>query len=331
MKKIYLILSVSIVLVTSCETDVDVNAEWEETMVIFGLLDISQDLQFIKINKAFLGEADAYDMASVSDSFNYNPEDIIVKLHKLGSIGDTITTGGWPKTLKDTIIIEKDEGLFASDNNIIYYLETPAELGTDIIYALTVRNMKTGNFVSSNTSLIDEFSFKDEDDLDNYELNFYQLDQAGENVSKKAFDWNPNNTPNAVFYQFALRFNYKENTDTLDLLWQQVDLDASEDLLKLWGRDFFSFLENNLIKDNSVREFIDIDIEMTLGTQDLKTYISVNEPITGIVQQRPLFTNIHNGIGLFSSRSSKVITGLGLKPTTLEYLKSPDGLDRNFQ
>ena len=118
MKKIYLILSVFTFVFTSCETDFDVNAEWEETMVVFGLLDKSQEVQFIKINKAFLGEADAYDMASVSDSFTYNPEDIIVRLHELGS--DT----NWTEILKDTIL-EKDDGFFASDNNVIYYLETP--------------------------------------------------------------------------------------------------------------------------------------------------------------------------------------------------------------
>ena len=40
-------------LFSACETDFDVNAEWEETTVVFGLLDDSKDIQYIKINKAF--------------------------------------------------------------------------------------------------------------------------------------------------------------------------------------------------------------------------------------------------------------------------------------
>ena len=45
-----------------------------------------------------------------------------------------------------------------------------------------------------------------------------------------------------------------------------------------------------------VRNFDHLDLVMTVGTSDLDTYIKVNEPITGIVQERPHFTNINNGI-----------------------------------
>ena len=41
MKNIYLILGVFTMLFSACETDFDVNAEWEETTVVFGLLDAS--------------------------------------------------------------------------------------------------------------------------------------------------------------------------------------------------------------------------------------------------------------------------------------------------
>jgi hypothetical protein len=34
--------------------------------------------------------------------------------------------------------------------------------------------------------------------------------------------------------------------------------------------------------------------------------MEVNEPFEGIVQERPSFTNINNGIGLFSSRFNKL-------------------------
>jgi len=70
---------------------------------------------------------------------------------------------------------------------------------------------------------------------------------------------------------------------------------------------------------------------MTVGSEDLETYINVNKPITGIVQERPQFTNINNGIGLFSSRFKKIRFDYDLTSSTLDYLKSVDGLDRNFQ
>jgi hypothetical protein len=49
-----------------------------------------------------------------------------------------------------------------------------------------------------------------------------------------------------------------------------------------------------------------------MGNDDLKSYIEVNSPATGIVQERPIYTNISNGIGLFASRGSRNLTNLPL-------------------
>ena len=59
---------------------------------------------------------------------------------------------------------------------------------------------------------------------------------------------------------------------------------------------------------------------MTVGTTDLETYINVNQPITGIVQERPSFTNINNGLGLFSSRYTHTGSGWTLSLDTKDYL-----------
>ena len=77
--------------------------------------------------------------------------------------------------------------------------------------------------------------------------------------------------------------------------------------MKIEGNSFFNFLALNLDKNQFVvRYFNEIDMIMTVGSEDLETYINVNKPITGIVQERPQFTNINNGIGLFSSRFKKI-------------------------
>ena len=66
MKKITFIFLLTSLLFTSCESDFDINADWEEVTVVFGLLDQSQEKQFIRINKAFLGNESAYLMAQES-------------------------------------------------------------------------------------------------------------------------------------------------------------------------------------------------------------------------------------------------------------------------
>ena len=45
-----------------------------------------------------------------------------------------------------------------------------------------------------------------------------------------------------------------------------------------------------------------MQLRYSVGSEDLYTYMSVNEPFEGIVQERPVFSNINNGVGLFSSR-----------------------------
>jgi hypothetical protein len=41
-----------------------------------------------------------------------------------------------------------------------------------------------------------------------------------------------------------------------------------------------------------------------MGNEDLKSYIDVNSPSTGLVQERPIYSNVSNGIGLFASRGT---------------------------
>jgi len=323
MKKKYLILSFFAIVFAACETDLDVNAEWEETTVVFGLLDAAKDIQFIKINKAFLGKASAELMASFSDSVNYMPTDLEVVLYKINSY-DTIDF----RVLKDSVI-EKEDGLFSIENNIVYYFNSPMNdnfLSSNRTYSLAIKNIKTGNFVSSTTEIVKGFNFSSGIPNSN-KLTFY-LDALGFRFPR--FEWSPIYSPNAEIFQFNLRFHYIENEVEKELLWTQTALGSNDNILILSGEDFFQFLANNkAFSSDEKREFMSIDIEMTLGTQELKTYIAVNEPITGIVQERPQFTNISNGIGLFSSRYTKEYTGFKLHNDTENYII--DELDLNFE
>ena len=284
MKKKYLILFVFAIVFTACETDFDVNAEWKETTVVFGLLDAAKDIQFIKVKKAFLGEADAELMASYSDSVNYSPSDLEVVLYKI-NFNDTIDF----RVLKDTLII-KDSldinggiGIFSTENNIIYYFDSPESdnfLSINNTYSLLIKNIKTGNIVSSATDIIKGFNFSAGITNSN-KLTFY-ID--GQGYRSPRFEWSSSSSPNAEIFQFNLRFNYKENEVEKELLWTQTPLGGDVQSLILSGEEFFNKLVSNLEDIDGIREFISIDIVMTLGTQDLKTYIAVNEPITGIVQ-----------------------------------------------
>jgi len=336
MKKIYLILSVFVIIFTSCETDFDVNAEWEEVTVVYGLLDAGDEnkTQLIKINKAFLGKMDALQMAQYADSVNFNPNNLDVNIYKIknGNIIDSVVL--------DTTIMIKDAGDFSIDNNIIYTFENDNFLNSNSEYELLIKNNLTGNEVSSITNIISGFDF----DMGNgFPFGFIETwipgNPSATKFSSTVVAWGQNYSDKGVQYQIDLIFNYQEGPKPFDeetakdksIIYTTSVLDEI-DIFEFEGEKFFNFLKNELVQDPLIdREFLSIDLVMTVGSEDLKTYRIVNEPISGIVQERPQFTNINNGIGLFSSRFTKTRKGFDFADRTIDYLVSIDGLDRNFQ
>jgi hypothetical protein len=335
MKKKYLILSVFAIVFTACETDFDVNATWEEMTVVYGLLDAGdgQEVQQIKISKAFLGEMDALQMAQYADSINFDPNDLDVNVVRIRNNGitDTVSLVAVP-TFRD--------GDLFYDTIMIYKFSTDSlPLKSDSEYELIIENKISGNVVTSRTEIISGFKF----DMTNaYQFGFVSVFTEGVPsatvFSSSSIKWE-NSNDNGKIYQIDLLINYTEGPtgdpcpEIKQLVFSQDLVSDNDEILTIEGEDFFNFLSINLTKDDTkTRTFIDIDVVMTVGSEDLETYINVNKPITGIVQERPQFTNINNGIGLFSSRFTKIKNNLQLvSPASTDYLKSVDGLDRNFQ
>ena len=68
---IFSVLSAAALFTFSCTTDFELNAEYDEIPIIFGVLDQSVDTQFIKINKSFIGNGDNNTYAAINDSSLY--------------------------------------------------------------------------------------------------------------------------------------------------------------------------------------------------------------------------------------------------------------------
>lgn len=325
MKKKYLILSIFAIVFTACETDFDVNATWEEVIVVYGLLDAGdgQEVQQIKISKAFLGEMDALQMAQYFDSINFDPNDLDVKIVRVQNNGDIEMR---PLSAEITI---RDGDLF-NDTIMIYTFDNlDAFLQSNSEYELVIKNKISGNIVTSKTNIILNFDFDNVFRNANspFQFGFYNNNE----YSSSTITWDDSGD-NGKIYQLDLVIHYSENQESKQLIFSQDLVSDNETKLTIEGGDFFNFLRVSLEKDNAkVRHFNGIDLVMTVGSEDLETYINVNKPITGIVQERPYFTNVNNGIGLFSSRFTKVRYNFPLTSSSLDFLKSVDGLDRNFQ
>ena len=315
MKKIYLILSVFAVVFTSCDTDFDVNTNWEEVTIVYGLLDagIGEETQQIKISKAFLGKMNALQMAQYADSINFDEGELSVKVIRIknNGINDTIALDEAP-TLRDP-------GVF-NDSIMIYTFVNDNFLISNSEYELLIKNNITGNKASSRTNLVSNFDFDNVfRNTKAFQFGFYN----NGDYSISTITWDDSND-NGEIYQLDLVVNYIENSEPKELVFSQDLIDDTETKRSIEGERFFNFLREEITKDNSKeRYFIGIDLVMTVGSEELDTYIKVNKPITGIVQQRPGFTNINNGIGLFSSRYTKIRYGFPLTSSSTGVCYNP--------
>lgn len=106
--KLFLFLLSGLLVLASCENEIDVNADWRDVPVVFGLLNIDDTEHFLRVSKVFLGEGDALAFAQNPDSIYYNPNDIEVKVEELINSNVARTWILEPRT-----DIAKEEGIFA--------------------------------------------------------------------------------------------------------------------------------------------------------------------------------------------------------------------------
>jgi hypothetical protein len=151
--------------------------------------------------------------------------------------------------------------------------------------------------------------------------------------------WTP--IDNAEIYDLSLRMYYKEKVyadDALTVLvsettkfvdWNigtfnadDLDLNSGYYNLTFNAEPYFAYLGNSIPTDNHVRREVGtydgnktraFELRMGLANEELKTYINVNSPVTGIIQERPSYTNVLGGLGLFASRASSYVYNIPLE------------------
>ncbi len=139
---------------------------------------------------------------------------------------------------------------------------------------------------------------------------------------------------NGRLYQLVIRFNYYEITKDSIKTRKHVDwvfptktsitLNGGEDIrVDYLGESFYKNIQNNIEFDPNVtyRTPDTVQFIISVAADEFNTYMNINKPSNSIVQERPEYTNINNGIGVFSSRYIKTRNIL-LNTPSQEELKS---------
>ena len=311
-------LALCLALFSSCSKDLNINDDWKEIMVVYGLLNPNDSVNYIKITKAFLGPGNALQYAQISDSSN-----LVAKLKvTLSEYNGTTLVNSF--VLDTTMISEKDSGLFYFPDQILYVYR--GQLNRAHQYKLSVLDTVTGVEVTSSTYLVNDISIQEPSIFSKanfipgalstvkwysakygkrYQLNihFKYLEISGQDTAHKTVDW-------LVFSD--IKSGTIEGDDNMESSFT--------------GDGFYSAIRAQVPYNASVIRIPDqVQYVFTVGTEELSNYIEVTNPSNTIVQEKPVYTNIENGIGLFTSRTDNTdnnVRLLDLSQRTLDSLKN---------
>ena len=335
-------------LMSSCSTDIALNAPYKKTPVVFGLLDAQQDTQWVRVNKTWLGEGNQFDAAMISDSSEYPVEDLTVRI--------TERVGGQVREwfLTDTLIGNKlEDGIFYGPDQQMWYFVPEGGLNTDAEYDLNIAIEGEADDVTATTNMIAEQIgniSQPPPGVNNFRIGFASVGFQT-TFPDLTFKWS--STAGASRYDATLLIHITERTWNdlahTDLLSEEeriVELpigtlntqdDEGGDILQkeVSGERFFTTLATQLDQDSYVTRILGVwdeevqiarvvDFELTVANDELSTYLEITSPVTGVIQERPEYTNINwgndDGLGLFAARSTQGVYGIGCTTASLAYL-----------
>lgn len=311
------VVFLSIVLLPGCKTDFEINDDWEDITIVYGLLNANETTHYIRVQKAFLGDASAYDMAQYSDSILYQQGlHIYMEEWKNGSLKKTFDNF-------EKVYIPKDSGIFACDSH--YVFKTTGALDVAAEYRIFIE--KAGKpTVASSTTLLGDFIIQRPSLNPSEKIAFHSSDPY--KVELKSCE-------GGRIFSVEINFHYWEVTATDTVLksinWSDIVSATSPSLtqgqtvtLEIAGTSFLGFLKSAIQDDPQVTlrvaKYKCLDFNICAGDDNLYTYMQLSLPSTGIVQDKPSFTNIENGVGIFASRFNKMVLDKELTQFSIDSL-----------
>jgi hypothetical protein len=305
-----LITAILVLSLSSCNEDIEFDGDFEETAIVFGLLNQADSIHYIKITRAFGGSNNSLEVAQIPDSSYFQDIEVVVD----EVINNTITRS-W--TLGDTILTNKVPGVFYSPEQKVYYFKT--EPGSPLVTNATYKfhaTVNNGEFtVYGETQLVQSVAISNPSQ--NAALAF-----ATSNVSQNGYNSAPIHinpgTSQVLDMRMVVTFEEYFNNVPVQksFTWKLGELSgeqitAGSTPFYAYGKTFYELIRDNATNDPTItkRELVGIRLIATGGTSDLNKYILLSKPSSSLAQNKPTFTNLstsdgRRAIGLFSARSS---------------------------
>ncbi len=327
--KIQIILLILIVFLVACNNDFNPVSGYKDIPVVYGFLSPTDTATYIRVEKASVDASKSpNDIAQIPDSLYYS--DVTVTLvHILDNTRYVLqkvdgTKEGYPR----------QSGIFATSPNYLYKISNKIlNFKADETWRIELQHKSdTKPFAQSSTKIVGTYTFFIPNNVQTWTYTSGGIFRV--QTDEKS----------ASTYDLKLVFNYDEtdptkpgSTISQKIVWdyvsnqtRNVGTDGIPDPEIKFSRnpqDFYTFLQTNIAeKPGIVRNFKSIDLILYAGGSEFISYETngiLNIGITGS-QSIPVFTNIINGLGLFSSRTAVTYKGIILSDASLELLKNGD-------
>lgn len=337
MKKIFSIFSLLVVLAinNSCKNDLDATAPYKESIVVYGLIDPADSVNYIRVNRVFLGQGDATQVAQIQDSVYFKPGEasVVVEKYFNGALkqsylfSETYEKSLVPGAFNTNQLIYKSTQKFKTDTVLF------GNLSVDFEYVLRVKNHKTGTtFESSKIKLVKNVASNSRQACSQSMGNncfLYDL-TANVFISPYVLASGPVmtgvviSTPtNCAMTGCFMNMYYREVllADTSVKTGKKFTYDLGEQKAEdgrggvtmdysFSGKSFFEAMANSVVDNSSIKERIADSIVFTFyfAGNEYKLYREINNVSGSFGQEKPIYTNMKNGsFGVFSSRTKILV------------------------
>ncbi len=313
MKKLLVVFALlgSVIAFNSCKEEIDLIGNFQETAVVYGLIDQADTIHYIKINRAFIGPGNSLQIAQVADSNYFTTVEATIT-----EVGGAGQNRSW--TLRDTLIDNKEPGgIWFAPTQKLYYFETPTNdpIDPEAIYNLNIV-LNGGEFVvTGSTEIVNGMSSSLASQTQNFRFASnpaeYKVATVGVNTGNA---YQVNTTLNVEWFEYINSSNI--GTKSFDWNIGEVDVQPqSTQSFSANGETFYNLMVEGCSDSDpavDMRRMSRITATITGAAEDLYNYILVNQPSSSLAQTKPTFTNLtatneHPVIGIFSSRQTLIV------------------------
>lgn len=315
------LLGLLTILSSSCSNELEIAAPWQDVTIINGLLSVTDTASYIRVERAFLDKKQsALNFTKNIDSIYYKDAIVSIIHDASGQQFDlTKVDGNMEGYVRDT-------GLWAQAPNYLYKIKTE-----DILfvpgdsYQIIINKGDNLPTTSARTHLVGKPKISLPKVTGKLSLT---------STSHNTVQWQA--PPSAKIYDVDLVFHYQESTpNALDdfhdkvAVWKPIQ-NLSKDPVNNYmfeafdGRDFYIWLRDELSARDVKRRFVSVDVIVTAGGEEIKKYLDVSKANQGLTgsETSSSYSNIPNGLGIFSSTSKDVVAGLPFSLLALDSLQN---------